>query len=126
MPPLPRVDISREKRVVQRSCVHSLNAMTTPEHISVATCITAIIRTYSEGADLVARIRGKRSARLSVQIGSVQQTTSQELQASLNRGAEAIQSQFRRDASRFGEEYEIGDRQAQSPFYHKRRSLMDI
>lgn len=100
--------------------------MATPEHISVATCITATIKAYSEGADLVARIRGKRSARSSLQNGSVQEITSQELQASLNRGAEAIQSQFRCDASRFGEEYEFGDRQAQSPFYHERRSLMDI
>ncbi|KAL8891151.1 MAG: hypothetical protein Q9215_001747 [Flavoplaca cf. flavocitrina] len=83
--------------------------MATQERITVATCIAAIIRAHSEGADLLAKIRGKRSARSSVQNGSVQEISSQELQASLNRGVEVIQSQFGRDASRFGEQYEIGD-----------------
>ncbi|KAL9632350.1 MAG: hypothetical protein Q9204_003833 [Flavoplaca sp. TL-2023a] len=83
--------------------------MATQERITVATCIAVIIRTHSEGADLVAKIRGKRCARSSIQNGSVQEISSQELQASLNRGVEVIQSQFGRDASRFGEQYQTGD-----------------
>ena len=89
-----------------------MSVMATQERITVATCIAAIIRAHREGTDLVAKIRGRRSARSSAQNGSVQEISSQELQASLNRGVEVIQSQFGRDASRFGEQYETGDRQS--------------
>ncbi|KAL8996614.1 MAG: hypothetical protein Q9169_003896 [Polycauliona sp. 2 TL-2023] len=86
--------------------------MTTPKFVSVAACVAAIVTSFIDGADLVAKIKGKESARISSHDGSPQDVTSQALQASLNRGAELVQSQFSRDATRFGDQYRIGDRMA--------------
>ncbi|KAL8790488.1 MAG: hypothetical protein Q9213_000640 [Squamulea squamosa] len=76
--------------------------------VPVVASVGAITSAYREGAELVAQIRGKRGARGSPQNSTLQEVTSQELQASLNRGAEAVESQFDRDATRFGEQYTTG------------------
>ena len=92
--------------------------------VPVAASVGGIVGAYSEGTDLVAQIRGKRSARTSSQHGSLQEPTSQDLQASLNRGAQVVQRQFGRDATRFGEQYQTGDRQFQSRPIFSRQSLI--
>ncbi|KAL8691442.1 MAG: hypothetical protein Q9224_004177 [Gallowayella concinna] len=81
------------------------------ELVPVAASVGAIISAYHDGAELLAQIRAKRKFRAaSVDNATLQELTSRELQSSLDRGAQVVQSQFDRDASRFGEQYTTGDR----------------
>ncbi|KAL8801303.1 MAG: hypothetical protein Q9182_004568 [Xanthomendoza sp. 2 TL-2023] len=87
------------------------------ELVPVAASVGAIISAYHDGAELLAQIRAKRGPRAASQKNAtLQESTSEELESSLNRGAQVVQSQFARDASRFGEQYTTGDRIACQAF----------
>lgn len=81
------------------------------ELVAVVACVGAIISAYHDGAELVAQIKAKRKAKKALQNGSIQEQTTQELESSLHRGESVVQSQFDRDARRFGEQFIVGDRQ---------------
>ncbi|KAL9604395.1 MAG: hypothetical protein Q9219_000583 [cf. Caloplaca sp. 3 TL-2023] len=89
------------------------------ELIAVVACVGAIISAYHDGAELVAQIKAKRKAKKELQNGSLQDVTTQELESSLQRGQGIVQSQFDRDARRFGEQFRVGDLQA-------REALKDV
>ncbi|KAI4108425.1 MAG: hypothetical protein L6R37_001029 [Teloschistes peruensis] len=79
------------------------------ELVAVVACIGAIISAYHDGAELVSQIKAKRRARRALQNGSLQELTTKELEESLHRGGGVVQSQFDRDARRFGEQFTTGD-----------------
>ncbi|KAL8715022.1 MAG: hypothetical protein Q9220_000979 [cf. Caloplaca sp. 1 TL-2023] len=80
------------------------------ELVAVVACIGAIVSAYHDGAALVAQIKAKRRARReALQNGYLQELTTQELESSLHRGEGIVQSQFERDARRFGEKFRVGD-----------------
>ncbi|KAL8661949.1 MAG: hypothetical protein Q9202_005150 [Teloschistes flavicans] len=79
------------------------------ELVAVVACIGAIISAYHDGAELVSQIKARRRARRALQNGSLQELTTKELEESLHRGEGVVQSQFDRDARRFGEQFTTGD-----------------
>ncbi|KAL8694640.1 MAG: hypothetical protein Q9218_000735 [Villophora microphyllina] len=79
------------------------------ELVAVVACIGAIISAYHDGAELVSQIKAKRKARKALQNGSLQELTTKELELSLHRGEGVVQSQFDRDARRFGDQFTTGD-----------------
>ncbi|KAL8832239.1 MAG: hypothetical protein Q9170_004960 [Blastenia crenularia] len=81
------------------------------ELVAVVACVGAIISAYHDGAQLVAQIKAKRKAKKASQDG-LQEVTTQELESSLYRGQGIVQSQFDRDARRFGDQFRVGDRVA--------------
>lgn len=84
------------------------------ELVAVVACIGAIISAYHDGAELVSQIKAKRRARRALQNGSLQELTTKELEESLHRGGGVVQSQFDRDARRFGEQFTTGDSQSRT------------
>lgn len=81
------------------------------ELVAVVACVGAIVSAYHDGAELVAQIKAKRKAKKTLQNGSLQEITTQGLESSLHRGKQVVESQFDRDARRFGEQFRVGDSQ---------------
>ncbi|KAJ9298999.1 hypothetical protein DTO271G3_3241 [Paecilomyces variotii] len=79
--------------------------MSGAEVVAVVACVAAIVSAYTDGAELVKRIKEKREAK---RRKSAEQKI-QDLELSLASGPPAVQTQYDSNFRRFGTQYEQGD-----------------
>ncbi|MCJ1225268.1 hypothetical protein MMC12_001917 [Toensbergia leucococca] len=79
------------------------------ELLAIVGCVAAVTSAYHDGFELVQEIRAKRKAKRDLQRISSQESSTQELQESLYRGQEVVQSQYNHDFRRYGNAFRIGD-----------------
>lgn len=80
--------------------------MADPEVLGVVACVGALCSAYNDGGEM---IRAKRNARLAVRLDAFTQDSTHDLEVSLTRGRDVIQSQYDRDYKRFGKAFADGD-----------------
>ena len=79
------------------------------ELIAVVACIGAIVSAYHDGAEILQQIKAKRKARKLGRQDLLTESSTQELELSLHRGEDVVQSQYDRDYKRFGAAFADGD-----------------
>ena len=79
------------------------------EVLAVVACVAAVCSAYHDGADILRQIRAKRNARKAARMDAFTEDATHELEVSLTRGEDVIQSQYDRDYKRFGAAFANGD-----------------
>ena len=79
------------------------------EVLAVVACVAAVCSAYHDGAEILQQIRAKRNARKAARLDAFTEDATRELEVSLTRGEDVIQSQYERDYKRFGVAFANGD-----------------
>ena len=117
-PPNPSIfsyNIRKHRKISQEDSNES--DMSGLELLAVVSCVAAVCSAYHDGAALVQQIKAKRKARKALgalqcdQDTSLQDTHTQELERSLQRGRGVVQDQYDFQFRRFGPAFEKGDRE---------------
>ena len=77
--------------------------------MSSADSETSIGSAYHDGAEILQQIKAKRKARKAARQDLLTESSTQELELSLHRGEDVVQSQYDRDYKRFGAAFANGD-----------------
>ena len=79
------------------------------ELLAVVACVAAVCSAYHDGAEILQQIKAKRRARKAARQDLLTENSTQELELSLHRGENVVQSQYDRDYKRFGTAFANGD-----------------
>ncbi|KAL8792821.1 MAG: hypothetical protein Q9195_004550 [Heterodermia aff. obscurata] len=79
------------------------------ELLAVVACVAAVCSAYHDGAEILQQIKAKRKARRAARQDLLTESSTQELELSLHRGEDVVQSQYDRDYKRFGAAFANGD-----------------
>ena len=85
------------------------NKMSGLELLAVVACVAAVCSAYHDGAEILQQIKAKRKARKAARQDLLTESSTQELELSLHRGEDVVQSQYDRDYKRFGAAFANGD-----------------
>lgn len=84
---------------------------------TVVASVNAICVACHDGVELLHHIKAKRKARRALQdVVSAFDSSTEELQLSLNRGGGIVRTQYDRNFSRFGQSFASGDRECRGAF----------
>ena len=86
------------------------------EILAVVGCVAAVCSAYHDGSELIHEIKERRRAKKALQ-NSIQDRSTQELEASLGRGEVTIRSQYDHDFRRLGSAFAHGDRMSHARIY---------
>jgi len=79
------------------------------EVLGVVACVSALCSAYHNGGEILQQIRAERKARQAVRLDAFTEDSTHDLEISLARGEDVIQSQYDRDFKRFGQAFADGD-----------------
>jgi hypothetical protein len=80
--------------------------------------VAAIVTAYRDGADLALALKERRWAHGMAHLDHAEQQHLEDLEMSLARGSDVVQSQYERDWRRIGEAFASGDRKCEARTPH--------
>lgn len=83
--------------------------MSALELTAVVACVAAVCSAYHDGAEILQQIKAKSRARRPARQDLLTESSTNELELSLHRGEDVVQSQYERDYKRFGVAFSDGD-----------------